>query len=89
MIVAVIFGVVVGTFGAYVLMVVTMINNGETYMTYADIPAFLMILLGDEEFRGAAMADILQGLLFAALGVFALLWKANKDVSGIKVENLE
>lgn len=89
LIVAVIFGVVVGTFGAYVLMVVTMINNGETYMTYADIPAFLMILLGDEEFRGAAMADILQGLLFAALGVFALLWKANKDVSGIKVENLE
>lgn len=89
LIVAIIFGVVLGTFGAYGLVVVQLINEGETYLTYTDIPMFLMELLADGEFRSAAMSDILQGLLFAALGVFALLMKAGKDVSGTKIVDLE
>lgn len=90
LIVAIIFGVVLGTFGAYALQVVMMINNGETYLTYGDIPGFLLALFTeDAEFRGAAMSDILQGLFFAALGVVFLLMQANKAVSGTKIVDLE
>lgn len=89
LIVAVIFGVVAGTLSADVIALVQMINDGELAMAYGDIPMLMMIMLEDPEYSGAVLGNIGQGLLFAALGVFALLAQANKAVSGTKIETLE
>lgn len=91
LILAIIFGVVLGTFAADVITVASMISSGEAYgLAYTDIPAFILAILAeDAEYRGAVLANIGMGLLFAALGVFALLRQAGKSVSKTKVENLK
>lgn len=90
LIIAVVAGVVIGTFGADVLTIVSMIGSGETYLTYGDIPAFLIMLLKeDAEYAGAVGYNILLGLLFAGIGVFALLRKTGKEVADTKIVDLK
>ncbi len=90
LVVAIIFGVVLGTVAADVITLVQIIGEGNSYLTYGDIPGFLMALLAeDAEYRGAVIANLLQGMLFAALGVVFLLMQANKQVSGTKIQTLE
>lgn len=90
LIVAVVFGVLLGTFGADVFTLVSMIREGETYLTYGEIPEFLMTLLAEEpEYRSATISNGLMGLLFAGLGVFALLRKASKAVADTKFVDLK
>ncbi len=80
--IAVIVGVLLGTFAADAFTLISMINEGEAYLTYGEIPAFLMELLAQEpEYQSAVISNILMGLLFAALGVFALLRKTSKAVA--------
>lgn len=89
LIIAVIAGVVIGTIGADVFTLVSMIGNGETYITYGDIPGVLMMLLQeDQEYASAVGTNILMGLFFAALGVFALLRKAGQEVADAKFIDL-
>ena len=89
LIVSIIFGVVVGTFAADVFTLASMINNGEILLTYGDIPRMLMTLLAeDAEYVSAVTSNILMGLLFAGIGVFALLRKAGKEVADTKVIDL-
>lgn len=88
--VAVIAGVVLGTFGADVFTLVSMIGEGETYLTYGDIPQFLIMLLKeDSEYASAVGSNILMGILFAGLGVFALLRKAGNEVADMKFVDLQ
>lgn len=90
LIVAVILGVLLGTFGADAATLAGMIADGELYMTMGDIPAYILLLLLEvEEYSRATLLNILQGLLFAGLGVFALLRKAGKEVSGTQARYLE
>lgn len=90
LVLAIIFAVILGTFGADVLTLVQMINDNETYLTMGDIPAVIVMLLAEnEEYRTGVLANIGQGLLFAGLGVIGILMQANKDVSGTKVTDLE
>lgn len=90
LIVAIVFGVVLGTFAADAISVVQLIQEEQTFLTYGDIPGFLLALFAEnEEYRGAVIANLLQGMLFAALGVAVLLIQANKKVSGTKIETLE
>lgn len=88
--VAVILGVLLGTIGADVYTMTTLIASGEAYyLTYADIPAYLLMLFLDfEEYRTSILSNVGIGLLFAALGVFALLRKTGKEVSDTKVIDL-
>jgi len=91
LILAVIFGVVLGNFGADVITLVSMINNGELYdLTYGDIPLLIGLMLAeDPEYRAATIRYILGGLFFAGLGVWGLLRRANMEVSGTKVVDLK
>lgn len=90
LVVVIVFGVALGTIAADAITVAELISEGDTYLTYADIPSFLFtLLMEDSEYSGAVMANMLQGLLFAAIGVFALLQKTNEVVSGTKVVDLE
>jgi len=89
LIVAVVSGVLIGTFGADVITIVSMISNGETFLTYADIPSTLLLLLKeDPQYRSAVISNILMGLLFAGIGVFALLRKTGKAVADAKFIDL-
>jgi hypothetical protein len=90
LIVSIIFGVVIGTFAADAITVAGMISEGEANMTYGDIPRFLITLLqADAEYFSAVVSNILMGLLFAGLGVFALLRKASKAVADTKFIDLQ
>lgn len=90
LIVAVVAGVVLGTFGSDVFTLVSMIGSGETYLTYGDIPQFLIMLLReDPEYTSAVVSNILMGLLFAGLGVFALLRRAGNEVADMKFIDLD
>lgn len=90
LIVAVIIGVLLGTFAGEALALAQMIGSGELEgFTYGQIPALLIaVLMESEEAAGAMASNVLMGLLFAGLGVFALLKKANAEVSGVKLKKL-
>lgn len=90
LIIASIFGVVIGTFGAEVLEIIKLIGSGEVYgLVYADIPLLLMELLNDSEFMGYMISNIGLGLIFACLGCFSIVRKAGKETSKTKVIDLK
>ena len=90
LILAIIFGVVAGTFAADAISLANMINSGELPgWGIGDIPEMLMILMEDSEYVGATVQNILLGLLFAALGVFALLRQTKREVSGVSFAELK
>lgn len=90
LILAIIFGVLMGTIVPDVVVLAQMIGAGEIEgAVYGDIPALLIWLLqADSEYAGAVGGNILMGLLFAGLGVFALLRKTAKEVSSVKFKKL-
>jgi len=90
LIVAIIVGVVVGTLGGYALSFAQYIAEDEAeVLTYSDIPMLMEITLTDPETQGAVLKDVGMGLLFAGLGVFALLRKTGKEVADTKVVDLK
>lgn len=91
LILAVVFGVLAGTFGADVFSLAMMISNGELPgFVMADIPATIVALLvSDGDYLRATLGNIGMGLLYAALGVFALFIKTGKEVSGSKFVDLQ
>lgn len=90
LILAVIFGVVAGTFAADAIALAQMIAGGELPgFTVANIPQMIVLLLQSEpEYASATARNILSGLLFAALGVAALLIRKGKEVSGTSMIDL-
>lgn len=94
LILAVIFGVVIGTAGGYVATAWMEINaflaeEGQASLTFAEFMSWFTLLLQDSEYIGYMVKDILLGLVFAGLGVFAMLIKTGKEVSGTKIIDLE
>lgn len=90
LILAVVFGVLLGTFGADAMTLAGMIGGGELPgFAYGDIPVLIMALLMEEaDYARAVVGNILMGLLFAGLGVLALLRKTGKDVADTKFRYL-
>lgn len=90
LLVCVVSGVVLGTFGAYTYELMEMIGSGELPgMSYSDIPMLWSILLEDSEFVSAALKDILMGLLFAALGAWRIMRQTGKQVAEFKMIDLD
>ena len=90
LIVVIILGVLLGTFAAEALTVITMINDGELNLEIAQAPLLVLaVLIENPDYAGAVGKNVLLGLLFAALGVFSLLKRAGQAVSGTKVQHLE
>ena len=91
LIIAIVFGVLLGTLAADAFTLMGMINDGELYgFTVGDIPMIISVLLAeDAEYRSAMMSNILMGLLFAGLGVFALLRQTGKAVADSKYIELK
>lgn len=90
LILAIIFGVLLGNVASDAISLASMISAGELPgFGYADIPAMFLLLMTDGEYLAATGGNILMGLLFAGLGVFSLLKKTNRAVSSAKVIDLE
>lgn len=86
----VVLGVVLGTFGAYTYELVKMISSGELYgMTYSDVPALLGMLIADGEFMAAAGKDVLLGLLYAVLGAWGIVHQTGKQVADFRMIDLK
>lgn len=89
LILAVIFGVLLGTFAGQTLMLYTMVNNGELYeFALSDVPWLSVALLFDGEYLASIAGSVLIGLIFAGLGVFSILKRAKQEVSGTKFVDL-
>lgn len=90
LIIAVVLGVLTGTVLADGISLAQMIASGELYeFTYGEIPMLILFLMmNDAEYMTATISNCGMGLLFAALGVFGILRKAKKEVSGIRVIDL-
>jgi len=91
LIIAIVFGVLVGNLLPDVVECVQLVNSGELYgCGYMDIPLVLLLtFLEDPEYRSAVIGNMLMGLLFAGLGVFALLRKTAKEVAPVKFKKLK
>lgn len=82
LIVAVIFGVLLGTVLADVFTLVNMINTGELDIAFTEIPTYILLMLQMvPEYQQATLSNIGMGLLFAALGVYTVIRQVKKDVS--------
>ena len=90
LIVVIILGVLVGTLAADAVTLAQMIDSGELLdLTYGDIPSTILFMLAvDNEYLTATLSNMAMGLLFAGLGVYALLRKAGQEVSGVKMKKL-
>lgn len=90
LILAVILGVVLGTVASDYIALAQMINEGElTGWAISEIPLLILtMLVTSSEYATATLGNIGMGLLFAALGVWALLKKAGKEVSGVQIKKL-
>lgn len=84
LIVAVIVGVVLGTFFSEWYSGAKLINSGELPgWEISDIPALILLVLEQNaDARRAIAGNIGTGLLFAALGVFTLLRQTGKALAG-------
>ncbi len=90
LILAIIFGVLLGTILPDVFYLASEISAGNfPGWTYGDIPTMLMILLEDAEYVEATAGNVLTGLLFAGLGTFAMLLRNNKMLSAQKISKLK
>ena len=90
LVIAIVLGVLVGTLAADAISLAQMIASGELYeFTYGEIPSLILFLLmEDSEYMMGTLGSCGMGLLFAGLGVFGLLRKTKKEVSGIRVIDL-
>lgn len=91
LIVSIILGVIVGTLGASAISLAMEISEyPEMGLTYADIPAVMLVLfLEDTEYVSAMLSNVGMGLLFAALGVYWFVFRAAKEVADEKIVELK
>lgn len=87
---AVILGVVAGTFGAYCWQLLTLVRDGTLMLTVADIPAFSIELLRENaELSSLFLRDVGLGLFFGLLGSLGIVLRTAKSVSKAKITTLE
>lgn len=91
LVVVIILAVLLGTLLPDVVVLAQMISEGELPgFTYGEIPAMiLMVMAADAEYLQGTLSNVGMGLLFAALGVFALLRKTKQEVSDITIKKLK
>ena len=89
LVVAIIFGVLLGTLLPDIVYLAQGISAGELELTYGQIPATLLgLLILEPEYLIGTLKNGGMGLLFAFLGVYALLRKTGKEVKEPTITNL-
>lgn len=89
LVIVIVLSVLIGSFAADGLSLAQMVSSGELDYTYGEIPMLILFLtLNNVEYMSATLSNCGLGLLFAAIGVFGLLRKAKKEVTGVRVVEL-
>lgn len=86
LVIAVIFGVLLGTAAGTCLQVVQAINENQLDMAF--FPEIMSMVLADSDVQTEIVINVLLGLLFAGMGVFGMLHNESKKISGEKVKFL-
>ncbi len=91
LILAVIFGVLLGTFLGDALSLLMLVLNGELPgLAIIDIPfAILLVFLSDSSYRIATLGNVVMGLLMAGLGVFSQLRRTRQETADKKLKTLK
>lgn len=91
LIVAVLFGVFLGTMLPDAYELAKMISAGELPgLAYSDIPSLIHYLFAaDEDYRRATLSNGGIGLLFAALGTFSMFRRAGQEAADEEILDLE
>lgn len=91
LIVALILGVLLGTLLSESYFVFDAIQSGELPgWQVSDIPWLIIyVFTSNPEYQASVLTNIAMGLLFAALGAFALIRQAGRNLSGNKFVNLK
>lgn len=91
LIVCILAGILLGTLAADWFTLFTMLKDGELpgLVTGDLMPMLIDMFKTDEDLCIATAKDILLGIVFAALGVFAILKKAVKEAKPTKVKDLK
>ncbi len=91
LIVCILAGILLGTLAADWFTLFVMLRDGEiSGLTTGDLlPLLIEMFETDEDLCIATVKDVLLGIVFAALGVFALLKKAAKEAKPTKVKDLK
>lgn len=84
LILAILLGVVLGTFGSDAIEIIKLLVEGSLPgFGFTEIPMFILALLVDNaEYRSAVLSNLLMGILFASLGVFVVIQQSARSVSG-------
>lgn len=84
LILAILLGVVLGTFGSDAIEIIKLLMDGSLPgFGFGDIPMFILALLVDNaEYRGAVLYNLGMGVLFASLGVFVVIQQTARRVAG-------
>lgn len=90
LVIVVILGVIIGILGGEAIYIAEMIGSGEAPgFVYGDIPFIILeVLMVDSQALATVAGNIAMGLLFAGLGVFALLKKSANEVADVKFKKL-
>lgn len=89
LIAAVIVGVVLGTLGAYGISITQELAEYGIGFDLEYVMSAMQILFEDPGLVSGVVGDVVMGLLFAGLGVGAMIVKANKEVSAEKITVLQ
>ncbi len=87
LVLAVIVGVLLGTVTGTVLQVVQVMNREGVDMEY--FQQMMEIVLANSDVQGEMTRNAVLGILFAGLGVFAMLKKEGKKIAGEKITVLK
>lgn len=83
-------GVVLGTFASDAISLGTMIANHEISLGFGEIIPYIFYLLGEStEYFDATMANIVEGLLFALIGMGGMLYKTHKETKKFKMKDMD
>lgn len=89
LILAVVFGVVLGTFASDAITLGTMIAGHEINLAYGEIIPYIFYLLGEStEYYDATITNLVEGLLFALIGVGGMLYKTHKETKKFKMKDM-
>ena len=90
LILGVVVGVVLGTFASDAFTLASMISNNEIALSFSEIVPYIFYLLGEStEYFDATMANLVEGLLFALIGMAGMLYRTYKETKKFKMKDMK
>ena len=90
LILGVVVGVVLGTFASDAFTLASMISNNEIALSFSEIIPYIFYLLGEStEYFDATMANLVEGLLFALIGMAGMLYRTYKETKKFKMKDMK